>query len=262
MSIGAYTLLILLAQNDASVNAAAWDRFQKQLGIETACLFWTAAEIAILFAVTVLGRVLRSTPLSARLVLTRTERRAALALALFVVAIAAVTYSRHLVSLPLPLAIEEAMETDPNTVSTAVHDLVIDRTLTHYGFWGAFLFAWVVLEGAIVMQGIRAYYALDRITGGKRARPAPIIATALLCGIGVSLLAFNASAQLTNAIEFQARVGFRQGIDDLRVVNRFAEVYVRVVSIAWIAFEWLAALYLVKGALMLRRFFNGRPHVA
>ena len=146
--------------------AAARDQFRSELMIEASGVFWIAAEVAILFCMTAAVRIFATRPLPSRISLTRKERRRAIAWAIGMGALVAATFGRHLFIAPLPEAYSAiaAAGRDARLLAEQAYAL---RTHIHITLWCAFITAWVVLEIAIVVQGIRAYKNLKGlITNG------------------------------------------------------------------------------------------------
>lgn len=252
---------LLLAQTGSPVLDAAWARFRREMVIEGAGLFWIAAELAILFAVTVGGRVLRQRPLPERLTLTRGERWLAIGLVACSAGLVALVFGRFLVTPPMPVAIEMAAELDRPEMPRAVYAALSEHTRVHVAIWCAFIAAWVGLETAIVVQGIRAFHALSRLTRVKSFPIPATAASALVLGV-FTLWATDVSAQFEHAVEMALQSGYKGALNDAQAGYRFVELYLRVAGTVWVFVEWIAAMYLIRGYWMLRRFFRDRAHVA
>lgn len=256
-----HALSATIAQTGSPVLEAAWARFQREMLIEGAGVFWIVAELAILYAVTVGGRVLRERPLPKRISLSRRERWLAAGLAGLAIALTAAVYGRFLIWVPMPAAVEATAALDPPDIPRAVYAAVRDHVQVHVAIWCAFIAAWIVLETAIVVQGIRAFHALADLI---RAQPPRFsTATALVLAAGAALLwTTPAGAQIDQAIETAMRSGYKGALNDARAGYRFMEFYLRVAGAVWVLVEWIAAVYLIRGYIMLRRFFRERAHVA
>lgn len=261
MWIAVHVVSATLSQAGSPVLEAAWVRFQRELIVEGAGIFWIVAELGILFAVTVGRRVLRERPLPERLILTRSERWLALGLVLVAVGLAALVFGRFLIWAPMPIAIEATAGLDRPEIPRAVYAELTGHARVHLAIWCAFIAVWIALEIAIVAQGIRAFHALASLTRSGRRRLSVNTALGLAAGTLV-LIATDASAQFTHAIEMAMQTGYRGGLEDIRPGYRFVELYVRVAGAVWVVVEWIAAVYLVRGYFMLRRFFRERAHVA
>lgn len=256
----AVLLSAALAQNESPVLDAARERFRTDLLIEGAGVFWLVAELAILYAVTVGGRALRERPLPGRLVLTSRERWIAAALALLSAGLIALVCARFLLAPALPEAVEAAaLET--SGVADAVYAAVVRHIQVHLVIWCTFIAGWVVLESLIVIQGIRAFHALARVIGAAPARMSTAAAATVVFAAAV-LVAPEAAAHFSRAVETHLQHGFSEALTDARPGYRFVEFYLRVAGAVWASVEWIAALYLFRGYLMLRRFFRERVHVA
>ncbi len=141
----------------------ARDQFRLELLIEAAGLFWIAAEVAILFCMTIAVRIFAARPLPSRISLTRSERKRAAIWGLAVGVLAASVFGRHLLIAPLPDAFS-AIVAAGTDVQARVEQAYNARTHIHIALWCSFIFAWVLLEIAIVIQGIRSYRHLRELT--------------------------------------------------------------------------------------------------
>jgi len=112
---------------------------------------------------TVAVRIFATRPLPARISLTQRERKRAVLCGLALGALAASVFGRHLFIAPLPEAFSTIVmaETD---VQARVEQAYNARTHIHIALWCSFIFAWVLLEIAIVIQGIRSYRHLRELT--------------------------------------------------------------------------------------------------
>ena len=141
----------------------AREQFRSELLIEAAGVFWIAAEVAILFCMTVAVRIFAARPLPTRVVLTQIERKRALFWGLALGALTASVFGRHLFVSSLPEAFS-AIVAAGTDVQVRVEQAYNARTHIHIALWCSFITAWVLLEIAIVVQGIRSYRHLRRLT--------------------------------------------------------------------------------------------------
>ena len=142
--------------------ADARSRFRMEMLIEASGVFWIAAEVAILFCMTAAVRIFAMRPLPSGIALTEAERRRALCWAAGIAALAAAVFGRHLFVSPLPDAYG-AIAAAGQDVRVLVEQAYALRAHIHVAIWCAFITAWVLLEIAIVVQGIRAYKGLKRL---------------------------------------------------------------------------------------------------
>ena len=147
----------------ASIEAAR-EQFRMELLIEAAGLFWIAAEVAILFCMTVAVRIFAPRPLPSRIALTQREKKRAVLWGLALGALAASVFGRHLFIAPLPEAFSTIVMAGTD-VQARVEQAYNARTHIHIALWCSFIFAWVLLEIAIVVLGIRSYRHLRELTG-------------------------------------------------------------------------------------------------
>lgn len=159
-----------LGQERYTVMARAWAEFRRELLVETAGVFWIAAELAILFGMTVAVRLFSERPVPDTLRLRRDEMRQAWAFGGVLAALCAVVYGRHLLFPPLPLAFESIGASGEDVFARA-EAAYYAWAHTHIALWCALVVAWMALEAAIVVQGIRAFRRL-RALAGERGRAA------------------------------------------------------------------------------------------
>ena len=145
----------------------AWVAFQREVLVESAGVFWIAAEIAILFFLGVAARIFGVRPLPQAIGLTRTEVRRAWGAGALVLALAAFVFGRHLVWPPLPSAFE-AIAASGGDVLGRARDAYIARAHAHAALWCSLITAWIVLEIAIVIQGVRVFGRLRAIVEETR----------------------------------------------------------------------------------------------
>jgi hypothetical protein len=207
-----------------------YSQILRTAGLESAGLFWIGAELAILFAMIAARRHVEARPLPPRLELGHGEKRRARAWCFAFLVLAAIVLGRHAVHALTPI---------PQDVSP----LLIGRARVHLAVWSGFVTAWVVLEVAIVYQGLRGYLALKALIGpaaSKTARPAGPSA-AMLCLAGVFLLHAVAPAQTLLA---EARTANQ-------VYYNAMYLYLRMAGVAWILAEWVAALILWRAYVLV-----------
>ncbi len=142
----------------------AREQIRSELLIEAAGVFWIAAEVAILFCMTVAVRIFAARPLPSRISLTRSDRKRAVLWGLALGLLAASIFGRHLLIAPLPDAFS-AIVMAGTDVQARVEQAYNARTHIHIALWCSFITAWVLLEIAIVVQGIRSYRSLRELTG-------------------------------------------------------------------------------------------------
>ena len=137
----------------------ALSQFTQEFFVETVGVFWIGAEVVILFAVTAALRHFNATPLPAIFTLTSAEKRRAFWWAGGVVLLCAATFGRHFFLTPIHTALA-AIESPGDG---EVEALYFSRAHIHLAIWCLFISAWVVLEAAIVFQGVRAFARLRRL---------------------------------------------------------------------------------------------------
>lgn len=219
----------------AQVLAYVQARQRVDMLVETAGLFWIAAELAILFLVLAGCRHLETTPLAPQFNLTSRERyRLAVGAAAFVLLSAGVM-ARY--AFPAPIAPEDAAA----VLSNRVH--------VHIAIWAAFVTTWVLLEILIVFHGWRGYRRLRRLFfPAKTARPVPAAVCALMGGAWL-LASWHANALDTGALNQAIRDANKAS----QVYWNALYLYLRLAGAVWIAVEWWAAVLLVRGYRMLAR---------
>ena len=204
-----------------------YSQILRTAGLESAGLFWIAAELAILFLMTAARRHLLTRPLPPHLDLQDSEKRRARVWLVAFLFLAAIVLCRHVVYALAPL---------PQDVSP----LLISRVRVHLAVWTAFITAWVALEVAIVYQGLRAYLALKALI--PPPAPPPVRpALAMLCLAAVFLLHAAAPAQTLLA---EARAANQ-------VYYNAMYLYLRLAGVVWILAEWAAALILWRAYALI-----------
>ena len=210
--------------------SVVYSQIARTAGLESAGLFWIGAELAILFVMMAARRHVQTRPLPPRLELRHGDKRLARAWCFAFLFFAAIVLGRHVVNALAPL---------PQDATT----LLIDRVRVHLAVWSGFITAWVVLEVAIVYQGLRGYLALKALIGpaaSKTARPAKPSA-AMLCLAVVFLLHAAAPAQMLLA---EARIANQ-------VYYNAMYLYLRLAGVVWILAEWVAALILWRAYVLI-----------
>jgi hypothetical protein len=174
-SVGPGYIAFALCVVSAAASAAALPlviesarvEFQRHLWAESAGVFWIAAEVAILFFMGVAARILEVRPLPQAISLTRTEVRRAWRAGALILVLAAFVFGRHLLWLPLPAAFE-AIALSGHDVLGQARNVVLARAHTHAALWCTLITAWMVLEIAIVIQGVRVFGRLRAIVEETR----------------------------------------------------------------------------------------------
>lgn len=138
---------------------------------------------------------------------------------------------------------------------------------SHLLLWSSFVFGWVLLEVLIVYHGCRAFRILQQRLGktgeGPYAPPFPtatFLLLALFVGGTALVLVWPYDHQLWNIIMSESA----KGADPDNFMDRFRNgVYLilRLAGIVWIAVEWFAAVYLIRGYLLLRNHLPVRKVV-
>ncbi len=142
---------------------SAGEQFRLELLLEAVGLFWIVAEVAILYCMIAAVRLFATRPFPARISLTQAERRRALRWALAMVGLVAAVFGRHIFIAPLPEAFS-AIAAAGDNVQALAEQAYYTRTHIHVALWCGFITAWVLLEIAIVVQGIRAYKHIRGLT--------------------------------------------------------------------------------------------------
>lgn len=124
-----------------------------RVAIEAAGLFWIGAELAILAVVMAARRHVEQPELPERFSLRPGCNHLAAGIAFAV--LAAACLGRHIWITPLPDLIGVAPV-------DGLESAYLFRAHVHLALWSAFIAVWVILECAIVYQGVRAYAALSR----------------------------------------------------------------------------------------------------
>lgn len=225
------------AAGDGSAPVLAYLDARQRLAlvVESAGLFWIAAELLILFMVLAGRRHIATEPLPERFALRADEkRRAIIAAVLFALAAAAVL-ARHFA---------------PSAVDTGHAAAVLSgRAHVHMAIWASFVTIWVLLETLIVYHGWQGYRRLRDLLPDGGARPAmPSVAFLVIpCAVGLSAWP---SLAVPPDVVWQA----------IREVNAADQVYwnalylyLRLAGVVWIAVEWWAAVILIQGYRVLAR---------
>ena len=250
--------------------AGARVRETQILIIELCGVFWIAAELVILFFVMEARRHLGRSPIPAKPVWDGiATRRAAIFLLLMTAALLAAVV-RPALWVPLSALLQQG-PLDVRT--TAMHDF--HAVLRHLVLWAFFVTMWVVLEGAIVCQGYRAYRVLrSRILDGPVGpRPfqgvqRPVLRTLLLgTGLALGLMAAPAfAAQTVAAPSAAAANSWAQVIQMsegwLAPYRNAMYLYLRLAGVVWITVEWIAALILWRASLLVGRALTNRGSLA
>lgn len=238
--------------------------WSRDLMVETAGLFWIAAELAILYLVLLARFHVEHYPRESNPRLTpKFRRRARRWTAGFVVLCAAVAARFYLY--PLPHILETALrnQASPNDIAL----LYARWAYTHSLIWCAFITIWVVLEIAIVYHGRRVYIGLRKALTEPRpsGQPPPndsglvnhsgsFASLAVLVTVG-AFVVFSAEATAARAIGLSSTASAQAFIDThdaFAALRNAVGLYLRVAGVVWITVEWLAAFYLWRGYRLLR----------
>lgn len=193
--------------------AARW----RHLAIESAGVFWLAAEMVILLLVLWGREHLARTPTSTTLHLTPRIRDYALGLGLLALALTALVIGRFLWAATPALSVADACQ----------------RELHHILLWAAFVTGWVLYEILIVYHGVRGYQRLRRLLGGAPSPPTRVPAALVL----FLLLPAIASCAIAQPLAFET---------ELTPYRNALYFYLRVAGLVWIAVEWVAVFVLFR----------------
>jgi len=220
---------------DAPILAYIQARQRIDLLVESAGLFWIAAELIVLFLVRAGKRHIETEPLPERFALTRVEKVWAVAWAVGFALLALLVLGRHFLTARIDPADATA------TLSANLH--------MHLSTWAGFVTAWVVLEMLIVYHGWRGYRRLRHLLGNAPARAAiPLVTwTLVICVLG--LYSWRAVGLDVDTV----RQAIREANKADQVYWNALYLYLRVAGIVWIVVEWWAALILFKGYRLLSR---------
>ena len=213
----------------AFLNAAASEHFL----YESVGVFWLAAEVLILFAIRegrkqVAGE--SPSPWLPRLLLWMLA---------FAVPASLVLARQHV----LP-ALPDAGEAP--AIVAAYYTLMVQQ---HLAVWSLFVLGWVVLEAAIVVEGMRAYGHFTRLC---RHALRPVAVVALCC------MAWNITAQ--EPPPGPGMAALHEADAALQPLRNAVYLYLRLAGVAWIAIEWVAAVLLWRGQSLLWRVARERAH--
>lgn len=238
--------------------------WSRDLMVETAGLFWIAAELAILYLVLLARFHVEHHPREPSPRLTPKFRRRALVwTAGFLVLCLALIARFYLY--PLPDMLEAALRTQASPGDIAL--LYARWAYAHSLIWCAFITLWVVLETAIVYHGRHVYIGLRKALADRHpaGRPPPQDT-----GLGSRGGSFAPLAVLVVPAAFvilsaEATAGRGMGLSSTAPANVFLDtheafaalrnavgLYLRVAGVVWITVEWTAAFYLWRGYRLLR----------
>lgn len=85
-------------------------------------------------------------------------------------------------------------------------------------------------------------------------RRAPRLAVA--AALAFLLLACGHAVGLDDAALRQIDLAYLTARQDDKATWQFVELFLRVAGVVWIAVEWIAAAYLIRGFVLLRRWFS------
>ena len=141
---------------DAFAAKALWP---EHFAIELAGIVWVFAEVSILLLLIAAARHVSRAHVSSTFRLTRTETRGAVAILACLCALSAIVLFRHAVIVDpndLVVSHDGRVDLDRNAFSAAYRNSVHG----HLFVWMIFIGVWVLLEIAIVHQGLQIYRRL------------------------------------------------------------------------------------------------------
>lgn len=130
--------------------------------IELAGILWLMAEAMILVIILAGARHVRLHPLPERLRIDKPERRILLCLLAILALIAIFSPGRHWYLESFPAAMER-LSNQPGAPAADVEEAYRNAAATHLAVWSAFVLGWVLLEIAIVWNGIRLFHGVRRL---------------------------------------------------------------------------------------------------
>ena len=234
--------------------------------VELSGVFWIAAEMVILFFMIEARRHIFRKPLPPSAVWDRESTRRAAIFAVLLGLVLGTVLGRsfaceHLSARILrgAVGLKEAALVDAQAIRA------------HLALWGLFVTIWVVLEGAIVFQGYGAYLGLCRRlteeTGASASKRGGTGLAALALVFGAAILAMLGCVPVFAAVAVQTSPpqGYGFWNQALRISEEWLTpyrnallLYLRVAGVAWIAFEWVAAIILWRAFNRLRRVVQTR----
>ena len=244
-----------------SLASRLWSR---DLMVETAGLFWIAAELAILYLVLLARFHVEHYPNEPFPKITaKFRRRAWVWTAGFLLLSAAVVARFYLY--PLHDNLEAALHAQASPDSVAA--LYARWAYTHALIWCAFITIWVILEAAIVYQGRQVYLGLRKaLTEPHQGRippsedsgitPSPGASTSfllLLAAGAILLIPFGSAAvRGITPVSEEAANAFVHAHQAFAALRNTVGLYLRIAGVVWITVEWIAAYYLWRGYRLVR----------
>ena len=250
-----------------SLASRLWAR---DLMVETAGLFWIAAELAILYLVLLARFHVEHRPnATVPFITPKFRRRAWVWTAAFLLLCLAIGVRFYL--FPLRDNLEAALHANANSHDIAA--LYARWAYTHALIWCVFITIWVILEAAIVYNGRHVYLALRKALAaphsagipssehsGSARSPGSSACFILLLVAGAVLLVPLGSAAVhsmggvpENSVEV-----FPQTHDAFAALRHAVGLYLRIAGVVWITVEWIAAFYLWRGYRLLRSAADAR----
>ena len=228
----------------AAVQSYLDARQRMALIVETAGLFWIAAELAILVLVVAGRRHIGTEPLPERFALNANEKRRVLIVLVAFVAASCILLARHFVP--------HAVDTDHAAA------VLLGRAHVHRAVWASFVTVWVLLETLIVYHGWRGYRRLRRLLPDDGTRPAIPAAALFLIPCAAVLASWPSLAAASDPVW--------QAIRDANAADQVywnaLYLYLRLAGVVWITVEWWAAVILIKGYRLLARAVYRRGAVS
>ncbi len=161
-----FVLLIPCAHATSAIDHAH-DLHRQNIYIETAGVFWLAAECLILVLMRAGKRHVSQAPTPNHFRFQKFDWTLATTLAIALCAIALYAPGRLLFAPSLPETLSELAQNTP-LLDATVEAAYFQSTRTHHLIWIAFVIGWVILECAIVWYGIGVYRALRKLLHAPR----------------------------------------------------------------------------------------------
>lgn len=244
--------------------------WSRDLMVETAGLFWIAAELAILYLVLLARFHVEHRPGQPVPRLTPKLRRRAWAwTAGFLLLCLAVGARFYLY--PLPDMLEAALRAQASPDDIAA--LYARWAYGHALIWCAFITIWVILEIAIVYQGRHVYLGLRKALTGLHpvgglppndsrlaghGGPSALVVLSFAAGALLVLAAGSATARTITVAPEEAAGAFLQSHEAFTALRNAVGLYLRIAGLVWITVEWIAAFYLWRGYLLVRSAAHAR----
>lgn len=127
---------------------------------QVAGLIWIAAEIAILYVLTVANRLITQHHIADTFRFTRKERTRALYWTVTFIIVATAVILRQM-GIQTPAQITAQAVSHPDTITYAdIYMATRNFISLHQIIWATFVTVWIILEGAIVISGYHLYRQL------------------------------------------------------------------------------------------------------